>query len=79
MGTRRVRGVHYGAMDEPVRLRVRVEGVVQGVVFRPFVYTSATRLGLAGSYPKEQLHPPTCAFLTTTERYSAAIDSTGNG
>ncbi|HZA10460.1 carbamoyltransferase HypF [Mycobacterium sp.] len=31
------------------RLRVRVHGVVQGVGFRPFVYTTAAALGLAGS------------------------------
>jgi len=30
------------------RLRVRVHGVVQGVGFRPFVYTTAAALGLAG-------------------------------
>ncbi len=32
-----------------VRAAVRVTGVVQGVGFRPFVYVSASRLGLSGS------------------------------
>ncbi len=35
-------------MTGKVRASVRVEGVVQGVGFRPFVYSLATRLGLAG-------------------------------
>jgi hydrogenase maturation protein HypF len=35
-------------VSQPIRTSVRVEGVVQGVGFRPFVYSLATRLGLAG-------------------------------
>ncbi|MDA3625202.1 carbamoyltransferase HypF [Saccharopolyspora sp. WRP15-2] len=35
-------------MDDSVRKRVRVAGIVQGVGFRPFVYSLATDLGLSG-------------------------------
>ncbi len=35
-------------VSDRVRTAVRVEGVVQGVGFRPFVYSLATRLGLGG-------------------------------
>lgn len=35
--------------DERARTRLHVEGVVQGVGFRPFVYALARELGLAGS------------------------------
>ncbi|GAA5182720.1 carbamoyltransferase HypF [Rugosimonospora acidiphila] len=35
-------------MDKSVRMGIRVEGVVQGVGFRPFVYALATRLRLNG-------------------------------
>ncbi len=35
-------------MTSRVRLRVDVHGVVQGVGFRPFVYSCAAALGLAG-------------------------------
>ena len=39
---------HTGLVASNVRISIRVEGVVQGVGFRPFVYSLATRLGLAG-------------------------------
>src|SRR5271155_1214975 len=39
---------HTGGMNQRVRTAVRVEGVVQGVGFRPFVYSLATSLGLGG-------------------------------
>ncbi len=39
---------HTGVVSEVVRTAVRVEGVVQGVGFRPFVHGLATGLGLAG-------------------------------
>ena len=35
-------------METPVRVRVTVTGIVQGVGFRPFVYRIAVRRGLAG-------------------------------
>ena len=39
---------HTGEVTDRVRTAVRVEGIVQGVGFRPFVYSLATRLGLGG-------------------------------
>ena len=35
-------------MAELIRTAIRIEGIVQGVGFRPFVYTAATGLGLSG-------------------------------
>ncbi len=35
-------------MSERIRTAIRVEGIVQGVGFRPFVYSLATSLGLGG-------------------------------
>jgi hydrogenase maturation protein HypF len=37
-----------GQVSQRIRTAVRVEGIVQGVGFRPFVYALATRLGLVG-------------------------------
>src|SRR5262245_5400875 len=39
---------HTGGVSQRVRTAVRVEGIVQGVGFRPFVYSLATSLGLGG-------------------------------
>src|SRR5450631_3531612 len=39
---------HTGMMTERVRMAVRVEGIVQGVGFRPFVYALASGLRLGG-------------------------------
>jgi hydrogenase maturation protein HypF len=39
---------HTKTVSERIRTGVRVEGVVQGVGFRPFVYSLATSLGLGG-------------------------------
>jgi len=39
---------HTGIVSERIRTHVRVTGIVQGVGFRPFVYSVATGLGLGG-------------------------------
>ena len=66
---------HSGA--ELIRTAVRVEGVVQGVGFRPFVYTLATGLGLTGHVGNDldgvfvEVEGPAAAvgeFLTRLER-----------
>jgi hydrogenase maturation protein HypF len=44
-----IRGVSQTEeVSQRIRTAVRVEGIVQGVGFRPFVYALATRLGLGG-------------------------------
>lgn len=40
--------VQTGTMTDQVRVRARITGVVQGVGFRPFVYSLANQLGLSG-------------------------------
>src|SRR5689334_1686465 len=37
-----------------LRKTIRVEGIVQGVGFRPFVYALAVRLGLGGQVANDQ-------------------------
>jgi hydrogenase maturation protein HypF len=67
---------------ETVRTAVRVEGVVQGVGFRPFVHALATRLGLTGLVGNdldgvfaEVEGPPTVVteFLRRLERDAPAL------
>jgi hydrogenase maturation protein HypF len=41
-------GGHTRGVSQRIRAAVRVEGIVQGVGFRPFVYSLATSLGLGG-------------------------------
>ena len=64
-------------MTDRVRTAIRVEGTVQGVGFRPFVYGLATRLGLAGLVGNdvdgvfaevEGAPADVAAFLTALER-----------
>ncbi|KUH66926.1 hydrogenase maturation protein HypF [Mycolicibacterium novocastrense] len=52
------------------RLRVRVRGVVQGVGFRPFVYTTAAGLGLTGSVRNDST-----GALIDVEGDAADVDS----
>ncbi|MGH3438849.1 MAG: carbamoyltransferase HypF, partial [Sciscionella sp.] len=56
-------------MDSPVRVEVRVTGVVQGVGYRPFVHALATRYRLAG-----QVGNDTAGVFIDAEGPSGAID-----
>ena len=58
------------ASAQGVRVRVRVEGTVQGVGFRPYVYRVATELGLAG-HVLNDAH----GVLAEVEGPAAAVDA----
>ena len=51
------------------RLRVCIYGVVQGVGFRPFVYTTAAAFGLSGSVRND-----TSGAIVEVEGDPAAVD-----
>jgi len=64
-------------VTELIRAAIRIEGIVQGVGFRPFVYTAATGLGLGGFVGNDvdgvfvEVEGPTAAvgeFLELLER-----------
>ncbi|MGH3320566.1 MAG: carbamoyltransferase HypF [Streptosporangiaceae bacterium] len=57
-------------MNTRTRLLVRVEGIVQGVGFRPFVHSLAGRLGLAGFVGNDTL-----GVFVEIEGGRAAVDS----
>ena len=58
-----------GVTTERRRRRLRVRGVVQGVGFRPFVYTIATELALAGEVGNDE-----AGVLVEIEGTAAALD-----
>jgi hydrogenase maturation protein HypF len=69
---------------ETVRLELRVEGIVQGVGFRPFVHSLATRLGLGGQVANdgrgvilevEGARERVAAFLSALERDAPPLAS----
>ena len=57
------------------RLRMCVRGVVQGVGFRPFVYTTAAALGLTGSVRNDA--PASSSRSRATRRRSTAFAGAG--
>lgn len=58
-----------GVTAERRRRRFRIRGVVQGVGFRPFVYTTATELALAGEVGNDE-----AGVLVEIEGTAAALD-----
>jgi len=58
--------------DGRVRRRFRVTGMVQGVGFRPFVYVTATALGLTGSVANDS-----SGVVVEVEGPRAAVDQLG--
>jgi hydrogenase maturation protein HypF len=59
-----------------IRLQIRVEGIVQGVGFRPFVYALATRLCLCGGVSNDSLGVSIAAEgeRDQVERFLAALE-----
>ncbi|MGV0834741.1 carbamoyltransferase HypF [Mycolicibacterium thermoresistibile] len=57
-------------MTDRRRLRIAVTGVVQGVGFRPFVYTTAARLGLSGVVRNDS-----AGATVEVEGHPAALDA----
>jgi hydrogenase maturation protein HypF len=62
------------AATDLVRVELRIEGIVQGVGFRPFVHALATRLGLAGSVANDA-HGVTVAIEGGSDRLARFLDA----
>ena len=62
---------------QPVRVRMEIRGVVQGVGFRPFVNMVATRLGLTGFVGNDErgVFVEVEGARDAIERFTAALES----